>query len=41
MTPAIESAVNPSARSFQAEQQNVNRSVGLSFHGRSQMGFPL
>jgi len=41
MTPAIASAVNPGARDFQSMQQNVNRSVGLSFHGRAQMGFPL
>jgi hypothetical protein len=29
------------ARNFQEEQQNVNRTIGLSQGGRAQMGLPL
>jgi len=41
MTPAITSAVAPSARNFQSMQQDVNRSVSLRGMNNSQFGMPL
>jgi len=33
MTPTISSSVNPGARNFQEEQQNVNRTVAPRWSG--------
>ena len=41
MTPAVTSAVAPSARNFQEVQQDVNRTVGLRQSNAAQFGMPL